>query len=129
MPTVINLPDLQHVRKSDWVAIFNTTLNSTIIGHIRFKNSLNKQILVEHWLHFIDNVVESPSYAKLLVSRCPECTLHVPSHAEVKKYKRKHHYSCIAPYDGLTAICFVNISKKGDNYLLWLSLVELQQKA
>ena len=37
--------------------------------------------------------------------------------------------SCIASYNAPTAICFVDIVKRGDNYLLRPSLVELQQKA
>ena len=123
------LPDLQRVRKSEWVAIYNDTLNSTIIGRICFKNPINNSVLVEHWLHFIDNVVESPSYAKPLVSRCPGCSLHISSYANVKKSKRKYRYSYIASYNALTAICFVNIVKRGDNYLLRPSLIELQQKA
>src|SRR2546421_7484552 len=123
------LPDLQRVRKSEWVAIYNDTLNSAIIGRIRFKNPINNSILVEHWLHFIDNVVESPSYAKPLVSRCPGCSLHISSYANVKKSKKKYRYSCIASYNALTAICFVDIVKRGDNYLLQPSLVELQQNA
>ena len=111
------------------VAIYNDTLNSAIIGRIRFKNPINNSILVEHWLHFIDNVVESPSYAKPLVSRYPGCSLHILSYANVKKSKRKYRYSYIVSYNALTAICFVDIAKKGDNYLLWPSLVKLQQKA
>src|SRR5437870_12710481 len=122
------LPDLQRVHKLEWVAVYNDTLNSAIIGCIHFKNPHNNSILVEHWLHFIDNVVESPSYAKPLVSRCPGCSLHNSSYANVKS-KRKYRYSCIASYNALTAICFVNIVKRGDNYLLWPSLFELQQKA
>src|SRR2546423_8684343 len=62
-------------------------------------------------------------------NRCPGCSLHISSYAEVKKSKRKYRYSCIASYNALTAICFVDIIKRGDNYLLRPSLVELQQKA
>jgi hypothetical protein len=40
MPITINLPDLQRIHKSNWVAIHNSALNSVIIGRIRFKNLL-----------------------------------------------------------------------------------------
>src|SRR2546423_14839170 len=61
-------------------------------------------------------------------NRCPGCSLHISSYANVKKSKRKYRYSCIASYNVLTAICFVDIIKRGDNYLLRPSLIELQQK-
>src|SRR4051794_26996021 len=72
--SITNLLDLQQVCKSDWVAIYNITLDSVIIGYIHFKNLVNNQILVEHWLHFIDKVDKFPLYTKPLVSHCPRCT-------------------------------------------------------
>src|SRR5207248_2560053 len=111
-------------------AIWNNDINQAIIGRIIQKDPLNNAIVVQHWCHYIDNTDISPSKAAPIVQQCPGCEINVTRYNQIRPYRNQtSRYTCTTKYYASGAVLFPRALKKGNNFVLTVSLFELKQMA
>jgi ribonuclease HI len=131
IPGFITYPVLNRSRAREWVAVYHAPTGQSILGRIQKKDIVTNSIVVQHWLHFIDNVQVSPSYLKSIVYPCPGCSIHDSRYASISRSKHSPSVlMCGASFPFATAIAVSKCRKvTQDRYILSPSLFELQQMA
>ena len=132
LPSPLQVPDMSRIRQREWVALFHNTVHKVIIGRVRTKSVFANSVVVEHWLHSVDNNQVSPSYLKTIVQPCPGCDIHDPAFKNFYSLRPRNVSSimCAAIYSCTMPITFEHCNKLAtDRYELRPSLYELTQLA
>jgi hypothetical protein len=56
--------DIDKEKKFEWIAIWDQYANKAILGHVVNKHPQSQSIIVQHFNHFLDSDVLSPTYQK-----------------------------------------------------------------
>jgi ribonuclease HI len=127
LPNPLHIPDMTRTRVQEWVVVYNQMSQSVIIGRIRNKSAYANSMIIEHWLHWIDNEAVSPSYLQTIIQPCPGCDLHNNNYGSIHLTRPLR---CAALYPSTHPVSFTQSRKLGTNkYLLAPSLFYLQQLA
>src|SRR5277367_3315848 len=137
--TYIRNPDTSRLAKKDWVSVWNDEINQAVLGRICIKDTLQASIILEHWIHHIDNDTLSPTYNKPLVTRCPGCQINNASYniQPTRSYGIRYldtsapaYFLCTSKYYAVSALVIPRIKRVNtDTYNLVSSITELKQRA
>ncbi|CAB4392573.1 unnamed protein product [Rhizophagus irregularis] len=97
MPTV----DISRDKKFEWVVVWDQYAKHAIFGHIVNKYAQTNSIIVQHYMHFIDGDVISPSYQKPIGTACQGCSINNPCFNDIwidKCRLTQCHYTCTSKY-------------------------------
>ena len=118
---------MTRTRIREWVTVYNPTAQAVIIGQIRNKTAYVNAVVIQHWLHWIDNDNVSPSYLQTIVQPCPGCNLHDPRYTSRNPVRRM---TCCALYPSHHPVVFDQCRRLAtEKYVLLPSLYHLKQLA
>src|ERR1041384_3804427 len=127
LPSPLLIPDMSRKRVREWVTVFNTTAQSVIIGRVHNKFAFANAVVIQHWLHWVDNDTVSPSYLQTVVQPYPGCNLHDLNYASINASR---DLTCSALYPSHHPVNFDQGRRIAtDKYVLLPSLYYLKQLA
>ena len=120
----------------EWIAVFDNVKSEAILGNIIKKDKQHNNVIVEHWIHQLDDSPHSSSFQKPIVKRCLECEINESKYNISKVYRNRdgtNHrktYTCTKLYKNITTVAVSKISKiDSETYVLYNSIFELKQLA
>src|SRR2546421_4344012 len=127
LPNPLHIPDMTRKRVREWVTVYNPTAQAVIIGRVHNKSAYANSVIIQHWLHWIDNDTVSPSYLQTVVQPCPGCNLHDLNYASINASR---DLTCSALYSSHHPVNFDQCRRLAtDKYILLPSLYYLKQLA
>jgi len=127
LPNPLHIPDMTRKRVREWVTVYNPTAQAVIIGRVHNKSAYANSVVIQHWLHWVDNDTVSPSYLQTIVQPCPGCNLHDLNYASINASR---DLTCSALYPSHHPVNFNQCRRLAtDKYILLPSLYYLKQLA
>ena len=83
LPNPLHIPNMTQTRTQEWMVVYSQVSHTVIIGKVRNKSTYTNSVIVEHWLHWVDNEKVSPSYLQTIVQPCPSCNLHIAAYGRL----------------------------------------------
>ena len=123
LPNPLHIPDMTRKRVREWVTVYNPIAQAVIIGRVYNKSAYANSVVIQHWLHWVDNDTVSPSYLQTIVQPCPGCNLHDLNYASINALR---DLTCSALYPSHHPVTFNQCRRLAtDKYVLLLSLYHL----